>query len=288
MKMETLTDWENWLRLRVSPSTVEAYTWELKQLNTVFPDLEAKAFRERDLTQFLAERQAKRPLSDSARKRSVAAFRSFFGWACKSKSPAAKLPYPKVHRRRQRSLTWDQVEKVLAAIDSSTDKGTRDLAMILLMLDTGLRVSEICRLTMADLNVEELSLQVEVKGGSEAYGVFTEYTAQQLLRWTGIRKRYTVSNNLFCSIGGLNPGSPLTRGGVKCEMRKLGQKVGIVLSPHDLRRTFAVLSTINGAPTRLLQKAGRWESLEMVARYTANVPAHAVRQYLPTNRLMKP
>lgn len=288
MDAEILVDWENWLRLRVAASTVESYGWELKQLNALFPDKIPKDFRERDLTQFLAERQAKRALSDSARKRSVAAFRSFFGWACGKKSPAVKLPYPKVHRRRQRSLTWEQMELVLAAIDSSTDKGTRDLAMILLMLDTGLRVSEICRLTVADMDLEQLSLQVLVKGGSEAFGVFTEYTAQQLQRWLGIRKRYAVGDTLFVSVGGLSAGAALTRGGVKCEMRKLGAKVGIRLSPHDLRRTFAVLSTVNGAPTRLLQKAGRWESLEMVARYTANVPAHAVRQYLPTNRLMKP
>lgn len=170
-----IADWLNWLRLKVSDRTVEAYEWELRRLVRAFPGKGPRQFREQDLTAYLAERKTG-GLGPAALKRAVAAFRSFFGWACPRKSPAAGLPYPAIKKKTQRTLTWEQFLQVLSACDTATDKARRDVAILCLLIDTGLRSSELCRLRLADVDLQELTLRVVVKGGDEAGGVFTEYT----------------------------------------------------------------------------------------------------------------
>lgn len=281
---EAMTNWLNWLRLKVSPRTAEAYAWEVERLARAHPGKRPREYREADLTAYLAERRAG-GLGAAAIKRAVAAYRSFFGWCCAKRNPAAGLPYPTVKRKVQRTLTWDDFLRVLTACDTASDKGKRDVALLCLLLDTGLRASEVCRLKLADLNLENLSLRVVVKGGDEAEGVFTVYTAAQVSAWLAARPRYASDDTVFVSVSGGTAGKRLTPDGLKDILRKRGQAVGLALSPHDLRRTFATLSTINGAPSRLVQQGGRWGNLGMVERYTAALPPHAIRRYLPTGRL---
>lgn len=280
---ETIGDWVNWLRLRKSVRTVEAYEWELRRLASVYPGKAALNFRERDLTQYLAERRMLDGVGDSSIKRGVGALRSFFGWVSGKKSPAARLPYPRVRPRQQRSLTADELGRVLAACDSSSDKGRRDLALLCLMVDTGLRASEVCRLRLADVDLGRCALRVIIKGGRESGAVFTRYTAAQLAAWFDVRSRYAGEGvgEAFVSLGGLRRGTALTREGLRTEILKIGARAGVTLSPHDLRRTFATLSTLAGASARVVQVAGRWSSLAMVERYTAAIAAEAIRGYLP-------
>jgi len=70
---------------------------------------------------------------------------------------------------------------------------------------------------------------------------------------------------------------PLTPCGLRCIFRDMAARSGFVggFSPHDLRRTFATLSTERGAPSRLVQLGGRWSNIGMVERYTRKAPVAA-------------
>jgi integrase/recombinase XerD len=215
--------------------------------------------------------------------------RSFFAHACGKRSPARTLPAPRPKPKLQRTLTAAQAFAVLASCDTQTITGVRDLALLCLMLDTGLRASEICRLKVTDLDRERRRLTVLVKGGKLGDGVYTEYTARQVDVWLVSRGRVAVEGvaELFVAVGGLTPGHSLSGSGLRVIFRRLGKAAGLsAFSPHDLRRTFATLTIRNGAPTRLVQLAGRWDDLALLERYTVALEASDIEQYLPVGRLM--
>jgi site-specific recombinase XerD len=203
--------------------------------------------------------------------------------------PAMELKIKRPRSKPQRSLSMDQVNDLLAHFDTSTKKGRRDLAMCSLFLDTGLRVSEIVRLEMQYLDVEERRLSVIVKGGEWEEAVFSPYTASCLCSWLGCRETVAKPGvtEVFISVGGNTPGTGMTRDGVGTVVKYWGQKSGVgKLSPHDFRRTFATIGSRLGASERVLMEAGRWRSSEMIKRYTSGIEAKDMDPYSPVMAAM--
>lgn len=157
------------------------------------------------------------------------------------------------------------------------------MAIIRLLLDTGLRKSEVCRLQLDDTDLEKCTLQVQIKGGRWGTGVFTEETRDYIEDWLGLRS-YIAQKDvsvLFTSVGGTRPGTQITPDGMSAIFGRISRQAGFKLSPHDLRRTMACELTKKGAPTELVRKAGRWSSFSMVQIYTQQVPVETIRDYLP-------
>lgn len=212
------------------------------------------------------------------------ACRSFLVWFYGEKHPAAQAKIKRIKSKRQRVLDCDHALDLLACFDTSFPKGKRDLAIAAVGLDTGLRSSELCRLKIKDIDLGNRTLQVVIKGGQWGIGVFSANTAQYINDWLTVRKALPGIDNLFVAIF---HGTPLTRAGLGCIVKGWGRRIGIKLSPHDLRRSFATLSTIFGAPSRLVQIAGRWQSIEMVELYTRGIDPDAINPYLPVAKLKK-
>lgn len=190
----------------------------------------------------------------------------------------------RVRPRRQRVLTAALALDLLASFDPRTIKGTRDLAIAALGLDTGLRASEICRLRLDDLDLISRTLEVIIKGGQWGMGIYSPETAQYLAAWITVRCAALGVKELFVST---RTGQAMTRCGLTCIFRKWGLRIGLKLSPHDLRRSFATLSTIFGAPSRVVQAAGRWSDIGMVERYTQEIDPAEIAPYLPMSQLKK-
>jgi len=190
--------------------------------------------------------------------------------------------------RKRRSLNEQQVSSLFSILNGNTAKGVRDIAMISLMLDTGLRVSEVCRLKAKDVDLITGELAVVIKGNHAETAVFSELTANRIKNWMAYRKKIVKPNvvELFVGVGGLTPGKTMTRNGIKKIFRDLGVLSGIgKFAPHDLRRTFATLSIMHGAPTRLVQIGGRWKSISMVELYTQDLQLTAFKVYLPMKHI---
>jgi site-specific recombinase XerD len=194
-----------------------------------------------------------------------------------------ELPAPKF--RHQRCLTSDQAFAVLLACNTSTAHGWRDLAMQALMLDSGLRESEVCRLEISKINLKERMLYVVVKGGQEMFGSFSVETSNYLSTWFAYREKIATCPNVFVA---MYTGKALTPDGLRSIFKYIGQAAGLdAYSPHDLRRTFATLATLFGAPARVLQEAGRWHDLELVQRYTESITVKAMDKYSPVSGIMR-
>lgn len=287
--LQTLDDWRRSLVLRAySPRTVAAYVREVRLLARCFPGAPGSLSRA-GLESYLAERRL--ALADASYRLCVVALRSFLGWALGRRSPARAVVLPRVARsvRPRRSLDAEQAAALLASVDTSTTAGVRDLALLALMIDTGLRAAEVCRLTIADLGRDLRGLSVVVKGGRVAAAWLSPEVADLLGWWLSVRQAAPGCVAVFVSLGGVLRGQALTpRGLGKLLQRRAGGAGVARLAPHDLRRTFAHLALRAGAPTRLVQVAGRWGSLREVERvYSRDLVPADLAPWAPAGRILR-
>lgn len=271
---------------RWTPSTIERYRWYLLNL-AKWLDGQAIATPERaDLVRWI---DARMRWGSSTQYTGMIACRSFYRWLLgRERSPAEGLPLPRRVYRPQRVLDEAKIMRVLSSLDTSTEKGRRDTAIILLMLDSGLRASEVCRLRLEHVDLAERRFSVRIKGGRWAEGVFCAYTSASLAEWIMDRGRIAKRDcaEVFCGIGGGTPGQTMTPSGLRCIFRQVGARAGFHFSPHDMRRTFATLALKGGASSRLVQVAGRWSSLAQVEHYSASLTAADFDPYSPVAKIM--
>jgi integrase len=215
---------------------------------------------------------------------SVALFcaQKYLRWRYGELHAALSARIQRVKPKPRRSLSPDRALTVLASFNPYKASGSRDLAMIAFGLDTGLRRAELCAVKLADVNFYTNAVTVLCKGGQYGYAVFSAETAALLQAWLSFRKPADGIGSLFVNI---RTGRALTGNGVACVFKRLSKRLGFQISAHDLRASFATLSTLNGAPSRVVQEAGRWSSITMVEHYTGNLQADAIRPHLPLHNL---
>ena len=189
--------------------------------------------------------------------RALAALRGFYGFLVLDRhrrdDPSQHLVSPKAWRTLPKVLREADVEALLAAPDTATSLGLRDQAMIELLYATGLRVSELVGMRLAQLRLDQGFLVAFGKGGKErivpvgerAEGWVGRYLAE--VRPAMARGRH---DGAFVS----RRGTPMTRQGFWKILRGYGQAVGLQgLSPHVLRHSFASHLLEHGADLRAVQ-----------------------------------
>lgn len=188
----------------------------------------------------------------------------------------AHIRVPPIKRKPQRTLSRAEVHTLLEACDE-TMIGARNAALISLLLDTGLRASEVVSLNIADVNLKAQTLRVKVKGGNEYAVRFGDATRRRLATW--LRERnHDAQGPLFISLGGYTTGSRLTRHGLRTMLANLGDANDIDgVTVHAFRRTFATELLRSGVPTRIVQILGRWEDPSMVELYSEQLERDDIR-----------
>lgn len=214
-------------------------------------------------------------------RQAVSACRSLFKWCHEEglveTNPSLVLKRPKEQKKVNRTLSADEVGRMIEVCDITTTKGIRDRAIISMLFDSGLRAAELCRLRLLDVDLKERRLKVVVKGGNEMPGYFGETTAERCRAWLRTRMVAPGISSFFVAVGGMNPGFPLTKSGLFRILRNIGNKAGVPgVSVHAFRRAFAVHLTLNNVPNSVLQDLGRWEDVKMIKRYTAALHAEEV------------
>ena len=139
------------------------------------------------------------------------------------------FPMPKVRKRLPKALSPEQVRALLGVKVS-----VRDRAVLVLMLDAGLRVSEVAGLALDDIDFERGQVHVRHgKGDKERYALFGSSTAMSLRCWLGVRRSETSA--LFVD----RFGRGLKSGGVYKLVKRIARAAGLRVHPHQLRHTFA-------------------------------------------------
>lgn len=213
----------------------------------------------------------------------LAACQRYLRWAYGDNHPALTARIKRITGKPQPALDKSTALQLLASFDRYSAKGARDLAICTLALDTGLRASELCRITIPYIDLDRCTLQVIVKGGQWSAAVFTPETAAHIRHWLGYRKTVNGPGYLFQNS---QTGEKLTVEGLRKIVNGWGRRIGINLTTHTLRRSFATLATeVMGAPERVLMEGGRWAHSDMIKRYTRTLQLDAMRKYLPTQGL---
>jgi site-specific recombinase XerD len=227
--------------------------------------------------------------SNSTRVYASNAIRAFYKFKYGSEHPVTHIRIKREETPPQRTMTEEEVLQVMASLDLNSHAGIRNLAIIALMVDTGLRATEICNIELVRTDFKKNKIQVKIKGGRWGEAVYFDYTRECLARWMAVRPYVAVPmcEYLFVSTGGKNPGTQMTRFGLRTTLARICEKAGVQdVSPHVMRRTFATLATEYGAPSRLVQVAGRWKDIRMVETYTKTLQAEKLQPYSVVNRLM--
>ena len=189
-------------------------------------------------------------------------------------------------RRRTDGLTWTEVERVCAVAESSkTVAGLRDAAMISLMSDCLLRISEAVAVNLEDIGEEGL----QIHRGDRSYILYIcEWTRRLIKRYH--RKSGIVSGALFRRIRFQNHVTEDRLGvkGAREAIRRRAVEAGVegYISGHSLRVGSAVSLAEAGATVKEVQRAGRWQGPTMPARYVREMPAEQspVKRYKDGNR----
>jgi len=207
-------------------------------------------------------------------------------------SPAERVKPPVSRPDQVQPFTIQQVEALLSAAKKSRNP-RRDQAIILTLLDTGIRASELCGLAESDVElVSPRQIRVLGKGNKRRSVPIDKRTARALWQYLEeTRDERLPGGPLFLSDRGLSAGESLTGSGLLQLIERLGKAAGIEsvrCSPHSFRHSFAVMFLRGGGNTFTLQQILGHTSLDMTRRYVELAQAdleNQHRQYSPVARL---
>ena len=203
-----------------------------------------------DIRRYLAEIQEENNLSKVTIDNLRRIFSSFFSWL-EDEDYIAKSPVRRIHKVRTDTLVKEVLsdENIETLRDSCNE--LRDLAMIDLLLSTGVRVGELVKMNRADIDFQERQCKVFGKGNKEREVYFNARTKIHLQRY--LESRTDDNPALFVTLS--KPHTRLTISGVEVRLRKMGKDVHIdKVHPHKFRRTLATMAIDRGMPIEQVQK----------------------------------
>ncbi|MGC8782940.1 MAG: tyrosine-type recombinase/integrase [Armatimonadota bacterium] len=193
--------------------------------------------------------------------------KAFWNWCLREglteHNPFAKIQPPKREQVLKRALTPDEVQRLLAACKGNDWLNLRDRALILLLLDTGLRIHEAHALKVAD--VQNDVVVVRGKGGKQRVVVLDAEVRLALQRYL---KRLNLHPDAPLWWGAYGA---LTLHGLKLAVRRVGKRAGLTVGPHQLRRTFATWSLRAGIDLEHLRLLMGHSDLKVLQQYLALV-----------------
>lgn len=239
--------------------SVSSYRNDLKSFGLWLASqgLEASRCERADLRRYLSELRG-RGLSARSAARALAALRGLYRYLLErnetKQDPTLELETPKLMRALPYFLSAEEVEALLAAPDVARPLGVRDKAMLETIYATGVRVSELVGLKVAQLRLDPGYLRVWGKGNKERIVPVGSSALEWLERYLGsvrpkLDKRH--SEALFLS----TRGEGMTRQMFWMLIKRYGKQAGIAthLSPHVLRHSFATHLLEHGADLRAVQ-----------------------------------
>lgn len=245
-----------WLEDGLARNTLDAYRRDLRLLGERL----AKAGRtllqtqEPDLLAYLAACSRA-----STQARALSSFKRFFHYALRERhitaDPTIRLDRPKKPPRLPGTLSEAQVEALLGAPDVETPLGLRDRAMLETLYATGLRVSELVALKMAEARLDMGVVRVFGKGGKERLVPMGEIAVDWLTRYMKEARPVLAHGRLDDAMFLTPRGGPMTRQAFWYLLKRHAAKSipGVALSPHTLRHAFATHLLNHGADLRVVQ-----------------------------------
>lgn len=242
----------------LSRNTVESYERDIKKFNSYYKDNGLSDITKKEILQFLSYLN-KEGLSPASISRNIVSLRSFYKFLVSEKEivsdPTENLESPKKWNRLPKTLSYDEIDRLINHNKGNNPSGIRDDAMIELLYACGLRVSELVSLMMNNINLDTGFLITIGKGKKERIVPVGEIALNKIRRYLFSGRADLLkakrSDFLFVTWSG----TAMTRQGFWKLIKKYAKEAGIkkAFSPHTLRHSFATHLLDHGADLRAVQ-----------------------------------
>jgi len=281
-----IKEYQNYLRIErgMSKNTLENYTFDIEKLvSYLFEnkiDTSPLQITDDELQQFVYT--VSKNVNARSQARILSGLKSFFKFLLmegyRKDYPLELIEAPKIGRKLPDTLSTNEIDQLIAAIDLSTLEGERNKAILEMLYSCGLRVSELTAIKLSDLFFDESFIKVTGKGNKQRF-VPIGLPTQRILNIyiENVRNQFpiqkTANDTLFIN----RRGNPLTRAMIFTIIKRLAVEIGLEksISPHTFRHSFATHLLENGADLRSIQLMLGHESIT-----TTEIYMHLDRSFL--------
>ncbi len=265
-----------------SHKTVLKLKWHLKKFIEHVGNLPVEKIGPKEVREFILYQQG-RGLSPQSVHTDYAVLSSFFRWCITEglvkTTPLETIKPPKLPQLLPKVLSPEQVEKFLSRLKKDTTMtGRRNLAMVMVFLDCGLRANELVNLKMDDVHLDASFILVRVaKGGKQRVVPISPTLRRQLWRYIGEyrAKFHPREDYLFLSLKGKQMHVETVKSVVKRALKAVDIKGG----PHILRHTAATLYIRNGGDLERLRLLLGHSSVQTTQKYTHLIPEDLIKRH---------
>lgn len=213
-------------------------------------------------------------INERSQARLISGLKSFFDYLIfedyRKTNPLELIESPRLGRRLPDTLSTDEIDQLVEAIDLSHLQGHRNKAIIETLYGCGLRVSELVELKISDLFFEKGFIKVIGKGNKERLVPINTYTQKFISIYKDEFRIHINQQSEFKDILFLNRrGAQLTRAMIFTIVKQLAKKINLQknISPHTFRHSFATHLLENGANLRVIQQMLGHESITTTEIY---------------------
>lgn len=268
----------------LSKNTIDNYSFDLERLCSFLTQNEIHIspikITEETVQQFIYS--ISKEVNPRSQARIISGLKSFFSYLIfedyRADNPMELIETPKTGRKLPDTLSVNEIDALIAAIDLSTKEGERNRAMLETLYGCGLRVSELVSLKISDLFFDEGFIKITGKGNKQRFVPIGNLTQKyiKIYRET-VRNQLNIHKGFEDTLFLNRRGKQLTRAMIFTIIKYLAIKIELNknISPHTLRHSFATHLLENGADLRSIQLMLGHESIT-----TTEIYVHLDRKFL--------
>ncbi len=268
----------------LSENTVKNYAWDLKKLIAFLEEhsiIENPTVISKEILQRFIHELPKK-VNARSQARVISGLKGFFNYLLledyRNDNPMDLIESPKIGRKLPDTLSTEEINQLIAAIDLSQPEGERNRAILETLYGCGLRVSELTHLRLSDLFFEEGFIKITGKGDKQRLVPISKVNIKYIICYVDEVRAHQKISVGFEDILFLNRrGKQLSRAMIFEIIKRLAIAIGLKknISPHTFRHSFATHLLENGADLRAIQQMLGHESIT-----TTEVYMHVDRKHL--------
>ena len=271
------------LERSLSINSVDAYISDVKKLAAFAKKKKISELKinKSDLSNFILA-VSKEGISARSQSRIISGIKAFYKYLIMENyikaDPTELLESPKIGMKLPDTLSIEEIDKLIAAIDLSTEQGERNRSMLEILYSCGLRVTELITLKLSNVSFVEGFIKVIGKGDKERLAPIGKTALKYLnIYISEVRNHQNIQKGYEDIIFLNRRGKQLTRVMIFTIIKQLAEKIGLKkkISPHTFRHSFATHLIQGGADLRAVQEMLGHESITTTEIYT-----HLDKEYL--------
>lgn len=269
----------------LSPETVKNYGFNIRKFGTFLFDKDIETvdqIEQKHLKQFVVN-QRQKGFAESYINTQIGIMKVYFKYLYKEGYIEKLLDTKKIKKKKKVIETFsdNEIRKILNACQSRTYIDLRDKAVIYMLIDTGLRNGEVCRLKESDIKQNNVLL-IRGKGNKERYVPFSPQLKKVLMKYERAKKAYFLDRKMVPEYYFVSRyGQQLTRFIIQDICKKIGRRAGVTETksfPHNYRHAYSVQMLKNGLDLYSLSRTLGHADITTTSIYTNSIKDEEVQE----------